>query len=286
MSGYQTGVLVILCFNIIAAYAVYLPLAANQLNLGIAGFMAVGAYAAAFLTTELQWMIAPAVLVGGGASALLALIVAVPILRTQGIYLALATFALGQVISAVFLNLEVMGAAAGYQVTAFAPAGAVFAVTAAIVLFVLYLSRTRFALYLTALKNDATVSELLGLNVRALQITALTLGAAIAGVGGGLYAHHFSFIEAQHFNVTLSIYTVLYVLFGGTQTVWGPLVGAVVFTLLPEMLRVGAGWRYVLFALFIIAFMAFRPSGLVTTDLGRRIRDAIPRRTAAPRGAP
>ncbi|MDR3467836.1 MAG: branched-chain amino acid ABC transporter permease [Xanthobacteraceae bacterium] len=286
MSGYQTGVLVILCFNIIAAYAVYLPLAANQLNLGIAGFMAVGAYAAAWLTTELNWAIAPAVLVGGGASALVALVVATPILRTQGIYLALATFALGQVISAVFLNLEVVGAAAGYQVPAYAPAPAVFAATAAIVAVVFYLSRTRFALYLTALKNDATVSELLGLNVRALQIAAFAIGAAIAGIGGGLYAHHFSFIEAQHFNVALSITTVLYVLLGGTQTVWGPLVGALVYTLLPEVLRVGAGWRYVLFALFIIGFMAVRPRGLVTPDLGRRLGAMLMRRARPGKAVP
>ncbi|MEW6641784.1 MAG: branched-chain amino acid ABC transporter permease [Pseudomonadota bacterium] len=269
MSGYQVGLLVILCFNIIAAYAVYLPLAAGQLNLGIAGFMAVGAYTAAYLTNELAWPLAPAIVAGGTASGVLALIVAIPILRTHGIYLALATFALGQVISAVFLNLEVVGAAAGYQVIAYAKPWMVFAATAGVVLFVVLLSRTRFALYLTAIKNDTVVSDLLGLNVRALQVAAFAVGAAIAGIGGGLYGHHFSFVEAQHFSVALSVYTVLYVLLGGTQTVWGPLVGAAFFTLIPELLRAGGGWRYVLFALFIIGFMALRPQGLITPALGR-----------------
>src|ERR1700761_1917925 len=102
MSGYQVGVLVILCFNIIAAYAVYLPLAAGQLNLGIAGFMAMGAYTAAYLTNEMGWSMTVAIPAGGAAAGALALVVAVPILRTHGIYLALATFALGQVIAAVF----------------------------------------------------------------------------------------------------------------------------------------------------------------------------------------
>ena len=273
MSGYQAGLLVILCFNVIAAYAVYLPLAAGQLNLGIAGFMAMGAYTAAYLTNEHNWSMSTAIPVGGFASAVLALLVAIPILRTRGIYLALATFALGQVISAVFLNLEVVGGAAGYPVTSFAPPAAVLGVTAAIFVAVLYLSRTRFALYLTAVKSDELVSDLMGLNVRALQAAAFVLGAGIAGVGGGLYGHHFSFVEAQHFSVSLSIFTVLYVLLGGVQTVWGPLVGAVFFTLLPELLRASAGWRFVIFALFIIGFMALRPQGLITSDLARFFRN-------------
>lgn len=280
MSGYQTGLLVILCFNVIAAYAVYLPIAAGQLNLGIAGFMAAGAYTAAYLSNEHGWSMMAAIPAGGLAAGLLALAVAVPILRTQGIYLALATFALGQVIAAVFLNLEVVGGAAGYPVTAFAPAWAVVATTLALLVLLFLLSRTRFALYLTAIKSDRLVSDLMGLNVRALQVSAFVLGAAVAGIGGGLYGHHFSFVEAQHFSVSLSIFTVLYVLLGGTQTVWGPLVGAVFFTLLPELLRASAGWRYVIFALFIIAFMALRPQGLVTTDLGRFFRRTAPERVA------
>lgn len=272
MSGYQSGLLVILCFNVIAAYAVYLPLAAGQLNLGVAGFMAVGAYGAAYLTNELGWPLLGAVPAGGLAAGLIALVVAVPILRTQGIYLALATFALGQVVSAIFLNLDVVGGAAGYPVTTYAGPAGVFALTAAIVALVLLLSRTRFALYLTAIKSDPVVSDLMGVNVRAMQVAALTLGAVIAGLGGGLYGHHFSFVEAQHFNVALSIYTVLYVLLGGVQTVWGPLVGAAFFTLLPEVLRASGGWRYVLFALLIIGFMALRPQGLVTAGAWRRRR--------------
>jgi branched-chain amino acid transport system permease protein len=272
MSGYQLGLLVILCFNVIAAYAVYLPLAAGQLNLGIAGFMAMGAYTAAYLTNELGWSMVAAIPAGGATAGVLALVVAVPILRTHGIYLALATFALGQVISAVFLNLEVVGAAAGYPVTAYALPAAVIWTTLAILAFVLLLSRTRFALYLTAIKSDSVVSDLMGINVRSMQVAAFTLGAVIAGIGGGLYGHHFSFVEAQHFSVALSIFTVLYVLLGGTQTVWGPLVGAAFFTLLPELLRASAGWRFVIFALFIIGFMALRPQGLITSDLGRFFR--------------
>jgi branched-chain amino acid transport system permease protein len=196
--------------------------------------------------------------------------VAVPVLRTQGIYLALATFALGQVISTLFLNLEAVGAAAGYPVTAYAPAGAVIAAAAGVTALMIVLAQTRFALYLTAIKSDAVVADLMGVPVRALQIAAFAIGAAVAGFGGGFYAHHFSFVEAQHFGVLLSVHTVLYVLLGGTQTVYGPILGAAVFTLLPELLRGSEQWRFVIFAGFIIAFMAVRPEGLLTASALRR----------------
>ncbi|BAF86478.1 branched-chain amino acid ABC transporter permease protein [Azorhizobium caulinodans ORS 571] len=272
MSGYLTGVLVVLSFNIMAAYAVYLPLAAGQLNLGIAGFMAIGAYAAAYLTNELGWSLWTAIPAGSAAAGLVGLIIGIPVLRTHGIYLALATFALGQVIAAIFLNLDVVGAAAGYPVATYAAPPVVFAATAGVVLVMLLLSRTRYALYLTAVKSDPTVADLMGISVRGIQVSAFALGAAVAGFGGAFYAHHYSFIEAQHFNVLLSVFTVLYVLFGGVQTVWGPLAGAIFFTLVPEVLRASDQWRYALFAFFIIIFMALRPQGLVTASLFRVFR--------------
>ena len=107
---------------------------------------------------------------------------------------------------------------------------------------------TRFGIAITAVHDDERVADLMGLDVRAFQVAAFTLGSAIAGIAGGLYAHHFSYIEAQYFSISLSISIVLYVLFGGTQSVVGPLLGAAVFTLLPELLRGSAQWRYVLFA--------------------------------------
>ncbi|MEH2471628.1 branched-chain amino acid transport system permease protein [Nitrobacteraceae bacterium AZCC 2161] len=281
MTGYSLGILVLLSFNVIAAYAVYLPLAAGQLNLGIAGFMVVGAYTASFLTNEFGWPVAGAVASGGAVAAAVALLVAIPILRTHGIYLALATFALGQVIAAIFLNLEVVGGASGYPVTAHIEAIAVIGTAIGVVAFMALLSTTRFALYLTAVKSDPLVSDLMGINIRFIKVAAFTLGAAVAGIGGGLYAHHFNYIEAQYFSVMLSTYTVLYVLLGGTQTVWGPLVGALIFTLMPELLRSSAQWRYALFAVFIILFMAVRPQGLLTTGFGSYLRKLVLRQDVA-----
>ena len=196
---------------------------------------------------------------------------AVPVLRTRGIYLALATFALGQIVQAIILNLEIVGGAAGYPVAAFIRFPTIAAVAVDRRALVWLLFGTRFGIAVTAVHDDERVADLMGIDVRAFQIAAFALGSAIAGIGGGLYAHHFSFIEAQYFNISLSITIVLYVLLGGTQTVLGPLLGAAVFTLLPEVLRASANWRYVVFAAALIVLMALRPEGLVTGAQLRRL---------------
>jgi branched-chain amino acid transport system permease protein len=281
MSGYVEGILVLLAVNTVYAYGGFLPLAAGQLNLGLAGFAAIGAYAAAYASNT--WALSPllAIPLGGLVAGAVALIVAVPVLRTRGIYLALATFALGQVVQATILNLEIVGGAAGYPVAAFVRLPTIAAFALAIVALVALLFSTRFGIAVTAVHDDEAVADLMGLNVRAFQVAAFTLGSVIAGLGGGLYAHHFSFIEAQNFNITLSITIVLYVLLGGTQTVLGPLVGAAVFTLLPEFLRAGASWRYVAFAAALIVIMALRPHGLVTGAQVRRLLGLGRRRSEA-----
>jgi branched-chain amino acid transport system permease protein len=246
----------------------------------VAGFAAIGGYFSAFLSNNAAISALVAIPLGGVAAGLVGLAVAVPVLRTRGIYLALATFALGEIVRASILNLEVVGGAAGYPVTAFIrfPTIALFALGVTVLVWLLF--ATRFGIAITAVHDDERVADLMGLDVRAFQVAAFTIGSMIAGIGGGLYAHHFSYVEAQYFSISLSISIVLYVLFGGTQSVVGPLLGAAVFTLLPELLRGSAQWRYVLFAAILIVVMVVRPQGLVT---GAQIRRLLGMRSDADR---
>jgi branched-chain amino acid transport system permease protein len=271
MSGYVEGVLVLLAVNSVFAYGAFLPLAAGQLNLGLAGFAAIGAYAAAYASNS--GAVAPtlAIVFGGLVAGVVALVIAVPVLRTRGIYLALATFAIGQIVQATILNLEIVGGAAGYPVTVFIRLPTIAAFTVVIIVIIAALFATRFGIAIRAVHDDELAADLMGLHAPAIQVAAFTIGSIIAGIGGGLYAHYFSFIEAQNFNIALSITVVLYVLLGGTQSVLGPLLGAAVFTLLPELLRGSQNWRYVVFAITLIVLMALRPQGLVTRMQLRRL---------------
>ena len=102
--------------------------------------------------------------------------------------------------------------------------------------------------------------------------------AALAGLSGALYAYYFGFVEVQYFNAFLSIFVLLYVLIGGTQTAWGPLIGAAFFTLAPEALRISEDWRFLIFGVLIVAMMIVRPQGIVTRDALDRIRDEVEQR--------
>jgi branched-chain amino acid transport system permease protein len=271
VSGYAEGLLVVLAINVIAAYAAFLPLAAGQLNLGVAGFMAMGAYSAAFLADKSGWSplatVAVATVTTGAAGAL----VGYPVLRARGIYLVLATLAFGELVRSSLLTMEVVGGAAGYPVKGHAGWAAVTLAAAAVVVFCAWLYHTRLGLTMMTVREDEMAAEQFGVKVRNIKTQAFAIGAALAGMAGALYGHHFSYIEAQQFSVVNSVYISMYVLLGGVQTVLGPLLGALFFTLIPELFRIGDTWRFVIFAVALILTMIWRPEGLVDRALIERL---------------
>jgi branched-chain amino acid transport system permease protein len=150
-------------------------------------------------------------------------------------------------------------------------------------LLTFYLMATRLGLAMRSINDDEAATIVIGVNVRAVQVAAFTIGGAFAGLSGALYAHNFSFVEAQYFNSLLSIYVLLFVLIGGVQTAWGPLIGTLFFTLLPELLRISGSWRYVIFGVAIVLMMALRPQGIVTRAM---VDQMSPRRWAPRRAGP
>jgi branched-chain amino acid transport system permease protein len=266
MSGYATQIAAILIVNIVAAYSAYMPLACGQLNLGIAGFMAIGAYTSAVLSGH-GFALGISIIGGACASTIAGLAISIPVLRARGIYLTIATLAFSEVVAAVLLNVNALGGASGLVVADHMSVAPMFAAMLIVLAAVAWLSSTRFGLCMTAVRNDGRGTAVFGVRVRRVEVAALTIGAGFAGIAGALYAHHFNYLEAQHFNVLLSTYAVLYALLGGLQTPFGPLIGAVIFTLVPEFLRSTDQWRYVGFGVCIVLLMLLRPEGLLTRRL-------------------
>lgn len=282
MSGYLESQLIILCLSIIYAYGIFLPAASGQLNLGAAGFITLGAYASGWfnlsdgLALPMLVSIVLAMLFAGAIS----FVIAFPILRTRGVYMVLATFAFAEVVYGLTINMEFLGAAAGMPVDDHAPVEIVVIAAIAVILFSFYFMSTRLGLALRSIHDDESVSVLFGVNVRLAKVAAFTVGGMLMGLGGALYGHHYNYIEAQSFNVLLSIYILLYVLLGGTQTAWGPLVGAIFFTVVPELIRnlaieIGSTWladsRFIFFGGFIVLMMVIRPEGVVTRTMQDRV---------------
>ena len=292
MSGYLESQLIILCLSIIYAYGIFLPAASGQLNLGAAGFITLGAYASAWFNAstgaELPiWASIPLAMIFTG---IIAFAISFPILRTRGVYMVLATFAFAEVVSGVAINLEFVGGAAGFPVDDHADVTVIVPVTVAVILFSFYFMSTRLGLSLRSIHDDESVATLFGVNVRTSKVVAFTVGAMLMSLGGSLYGHHYNYIEAQTFNVLLSIYILLYVLMGGTQTAWGPFIGAIFFAVVPETLReiaesAGLKWlaegRFILFGVFIVLLMVFRPEGVMTRTLQDRLGGGLFRRKKA-----
>ena len=286
MSGYVEAQLVILCLSTIYAYGIFLPAASGQLNLGAAGFITLGAYASAWFNSAdgPGLPIAASVVLAMAFTGIISFFISFPILRTRGVYMVLATLAFAEVVAGIVINIEFLGAAAGMGVDGHANLLVIAPVAVLVSLFSFYFMSTRFGLSLRSIHDDESVATLFGVKVRTAKVIAFTVGAMIMSLGGSLYGHHFNYIEAQTFNVLLSIFILLYVLMGGTQTAWGPLIGAVFFVVVPELLRHIAellGWhwladgRFLLFGVFIVLLMVVRPEGIMTRTLQERIADGL-----------
>lgn len=291
MSGYMSGVLAVLLINTVIAYSVFLPAAAGLLNLGAAGFVLIGGYAAGGLTSQAGWPLVPAILVAGLFAGAVAFVLAFPILRTRGVYMVLATFAFAEVVGGILINTPSLGGATGLSVSTYAGLPVIIPTTVCVVVFVAWLLSTRLGLAMRAAHDDENVSLLFGVNLRMVQVAAFTAGGALGGIGGALLVHQFNFIDVQTTGVLFSIYVLLYVLIGGTQTAWGPFAGALFFTVVPEILRtmskldpsmnfLEAG-RFIVFGIAVVLIMMVRPEGLITRTLIEKVLGSFRRRAAS-----
>jgi branched-chain amino acid transport system permease protein len=186
MSGYWAGILSILAINVILAYAVFMPVATGQLNLGGAGFQAVGAYTAGYLSVNYQLPIPVTLALAVVATGVVSFLLAFPILRTRGVYLVLATFAFAEMVGGIILNSERLGGPMGLSVPAFIDYQVPIIMALLVTLLVFYLMSTRFGLAMRATHDDEVVTDLMGVSVRGIQVAAFSIGGALAGLAGGL----------------------------------------------------------------------------------------------------
>jgi len=108
-------------------------------------------------------------------------------------------------------------------------------------------------------------------------VLAFGVGAALTGIGGGLYAHHFFFIDPPTFGLQMSVAIILFVIFGGIETFWGAVLGAIVLSLLPDLFRFLKDWYLFMYGLLFVLLMIFRPQGVIDRRLLRALRARLAR---------
>jgi len=278
MNIYYEGVLASMGINILLALSAYAILATDRLSLGNAGFMAIGAYLSSYLTVNLGWALFPALAAGALAAAAVGLLVGLPVLRLQGIYFVMGTLAFGEIVRTFFQNFEPTGGAYGMRGMFGASLAMIYAFVGGFLLLFLAYGRSRAGRASDAVRDDDEAARSIGINVVAVRLLSFAWGALIAGVAGALFAHYALYVESGNFNFLMSANAVLFVILGGVQTVWGAIIGAILFTLLPEGLRFLADWRMTAYGVILVTLMALRPEGILTRAMLKNLRRLYGRR--------
>jgi branched-chain amino acid transport system permease protein len=268
----KTALNAIVCIglNLLIGYA-------GQISLGHAGFFALGAYASAILTTHYKWPGLLAMLAGAVMVALLAFLVARPILRLKGHYLAMATLGLG-IIIAIVINREIpmTGGPDGMNVPAlwvgaWRLTGAVtwYWVCAGALLLAVWLSlnlvESPIGRALRALHGSEIAAETTGIDTTRYKVLVFVVSAVFASIAGSLFAHADRFVTPVEAGFLRSIEFVTMVVLGGMASTFGALVGAAILTVLPQVLAAAHEYKHVALGAIMIGVMIFMPRGLVPT---------------------
>jgi len=286
-----TGISVILAvsLNLITGFT-------GQFSIGHAGFMAVGAYSSVYLTvyatqgleqsltaivgaTVAQALIFLVVIMFGALMAALAgLVVGIPSLRLKGDYLAIVTLGFAEIIRIIILNIDRVGGATGFrgrvppwdgrliipQYANFIWIGGFALITIVIVYNIVHSDTGRA---LISIREDELAAEAMGINTTRYKVLSFVISSAFAGIAGVLFGHFRQFLHTNDFQFIRSIEIIIMIVLGGMGSITGSVLGAIVITILPELLRKLPGdlysYRLVIYSALLILIMLTRPQGVM-----------------------
>ena len=242
----------------------------GEFSVGHAGFMAIGAYIASLLTVHVfppgaqNLLFSLAVLAGGLGAALVGFLVAIPSFKTRGDYLAIVTLAFCMIVKSVLENIDAVGGPRGLlgmeKLTTLPWA---FFWTALSVWVIRNLVYSNFGRGVLSIREDEIASDLMSVNTRQVKIIAFVVSSFFAGIAGGLFAHALQFINPRMFDILRSTDILIMVYLGGIASIAGSIIGAVIYTILLEMLRPLGVWRMVFMPLMLVLLMIYRPRGIM-----------------------
>jgi len=248
---------------------------AGQLSLCQAAFYGIGAYTSGVLSIQTGWSPCVTVVLAVLLACAIALILGIPALKLKGHYLAMATLGFGEIVSIVFKEWgSLTGGPSGLVgIPSFSLGGLVldtdtsyyvfvWLVVIGAVIFLINLANSRVGRALQALKRSEDAAETMGVPVARYKIKVFVLSAALAALGGALYAHYVTVISPESFNVVFSLVLITMVVSGGLVSVWGGVIGASIFTILPDALQQFEDYSIVTYGLILLLILMFMPKGI------------------------
>lgn len=242
----------------------------GEFSVGHAGFMAIGAYVASLLTVHVipagtvNFFFPLAVLAGGICAAGVGFLVAIPSFKTRGDYLAIVTLAFCMIVKSVLENIDAVGGPRGLLgMEKLTTLPWVFFWAALSVWVIRNLVYSNFGRGVLSIREDEIASDLMSVNTRQVKIIAFVVSSFFAGIAGGLFAHALQFINPRMFDIIKSTDILIMVYLGGIASIAGSIIGAVIYTILLEILRPLGIWRMVLMPLMLVLLMIYRPQGIM-----------------------
>jgi len=274
INNYYSGILVVVCINVILAVSLNLTTGClGQIALGHAGFMSIGGYTAGLFYKAMQsagfegyHIFAAGLILGGLLAAVAGVIIGIPALRLRGDYLAIITLGFGEIIRVLIENLKFTGGAQGLRgIPRLTTLPVAYIVCVISVVLLTTLMRSRHGRAILAIRENDIASEACGIHNTYYRTLAFTIAAFFAGIAGGLYAHYIGILGAQNFGFMRSVEIIIIVVLGGLGSFTGSIVAAILLTILPELLRSFADYRMLAYSVALILLMIFKPSGLFGT---------------------
>ena len=257
---------------LMAALGLYVFMAAGQVSLGHAAMMGVSAYAAGVMAVNFGvpfWLC----LILSGAVGLAVGVLYFFLLgsRLSGFYLAIGTFALGEMLINIWLNTDYLGGAIGFSGIPLDTRWPVLAGILPVVFFALWrLENSRFGLAFRAVRDNAVVAGSMGVNVARTKMLAWMIGGFITGVAGCLHAHRVTVLSPTEFGIYVSVTILMAPLLGGLRTFWGTVLGSAVVYFGPWLTTTSEPRdRLMFYGALIVLLMVLRPQGLLAPRSGR-----------------
>jgi branched-chain amino acid transport system permease protein len=251
--------------NAILALSLSVSLQAGQLALAQAAFMGIAAYVSAILTMTFHWGLVPSIVAAVLASTIVAALLALPVGRLRGVFLAIATIGFGEIVLAFANNLHLTGGAEGLSgIPNDATTPIIYGGLVLVAVVLALLGRSKFALAVALVREDEIAARGVGINVAAVRLLSLTLGGAIAGLGGALYAHQAFFIAPGDFGFPRMEQILVWCVIGGVTSPVGAVVGSTLLSILPEAIRWLADYREITNGVILLLVVVFAPGGLAS----------------------
>jgi len=253
--------------NAILAIAIFVTFYSGQLTLANAGFMAIGAYTTVIMSLYLPTPLPLNMLVGAVLAGLVSVLVGLPVLRLRGVFLAIATIGFVEALRlGVILNLPITGEGQGLHNPTADPLGGIVPILISLPILaylVWRLTKSRLGQAWSAIREDELAASSNGINVPLYKMIAFIISAVLAGYAGALETHINFFVDPTEYGIGRTIQILTFAVVGGTTNVFGPIVGAVFLTALPEIVRMFAAYRDVVNGIILILIIIFRPQGIV-----------------------